>query len=45
MSLSAFALKEQFCFKVPMLRLVPAALALSLIPMLGGQGHCSPGSR
>ena len=33
-SLSAFALKEQFCFKIPFLRLVPALLALALIPLL-----------
>lgn len=36
---SAFALKEQFCFKIPGLRLVPALLALSLIPMLLGLGQ------
>lgn len=33
---SAFALKEQFCFKIPLLRLVPAVLAVSLIPLLSG---------
>lgn len=31
-ALSAFALKEQFCFRVPGMRLVPLMLALSLIP-------------
>jgi uncharacterized integral membrane protein len=35
-TLSAFALKEQFCFKLPGLRLVPLVLATSLIPMLFG---------
>ena len=35
-SLSAFALKEQFCFKIPLLRAVPAFLALSLIPLVAG---------
>ena len=35
-SLSAFALKEQFCFRIPLLRGVPAFLALSLVPMLAG---------
>ncbi len=35
-ALSAFALKEQFCFRIPGLRLVPVMLAASLIPMLGG---------
>jgi uncharacterized integral membrane protein len=33
-SLSAFALKEQFCFKIPLLRAVPAFLALALVPMV-----------
>lgn len=33
-SLSAFALKEQFCFRIPLLRAVPAFLALSLPPLL-----------
>ena len=37
-SFSAVAIKEQFCFKIPGLRAVPALLALSLIPMLLGQG-------
>jgi uncharacterized integral membrane protein len=36
-ALSAFGLKEQFCFKVPGLRLVPLFLAVSLIPLLLGQ--------
>jgi uncharacterized integral membrane protein len=36
-SLSAYALKEQFCFRIPGLRLVPLLLATSLLPMLGGQ--------
>jgi len=35
-ALSAFALKEQFCFKVPLLRAVPLFLAASLIPLVGG---------
>jgi uncharacterized integral membrane protein len=32
--LSGFALKEQFCFKIAFLRLVPLVLATSLIPLL-----------
>ncbi len=36
-SLSGFALKEQFCFKVPFLRLVPLFLAASLVGPLAGQ--------
>ena len=35
-SLSAYALKEQFCFRIPGLRLVPLLLATSLIPLLTG---------
>lgn len=35
-SLSAFALKEQFCFRIPGLRLVPLFLATSLIPLVFG---------
>ncbi|HHO49942.1 MAG TPA: hypothetical protein ENK18_03500 [Deltaproteobacteria bacterium] len=35
-SLSALALKERFCFRIPGLRAVPLLLALSLIPLLGG---------
>lgn len=35
-SLSALALKERFCFKIPGLRAVPLLLAASLIPLLGG---------
>lgn len=34
--LSGFALKEQFCFKVPGLRLVPLGLALGLVPLVLG---------
>ena len=33
---SAWALKEQFCFKIPGLRLVPLFLAGSLLPLLVG---------
>ena len=33
-TLSGFALKEQFCFKIPGLRLVPAGLALGLVPLV-----------
>ena len=33
-SLSAFALKEQFCFRIPWLRAVPLFLAASLVPLL-----------
>ena len=33
-TLSGFAMKEQFCFRIPGLRLVPLFLALSLAPML-----------
>lgn len=32
-SLSALALKEQFCFRVPLLKAVPLFLAVSLIPL------------
>lgn len=35
-ALSAFALKEQFCFRLPALKLVPLFLAGSLIPLLLG---------
>lgn len=35
-ALSAYALKEQFCFRIPGLRLVPLLLATSLIPQLTG---------
>jgi uncharacterized integral membrane protein len=35
-ALSAYALKEQFCFRIPGLRLVPLLLATSLIPLLSG---------
>lgn len=35
-ALSGLALKEQFCFRVPGLRLVPLFLAGSLIPVLTG---------
>ncbi len=33
-ALSGFALKEQFCFKIPGLRLVPLFLALGLLPLV-----------
>ena len=33
---SAWALKEQFCFRIPGLRLVPLFLAASLVPLLVG---------
>ena len=33
-TLSGFALKEQFCFRVPLLRAVPLFLALGLIPLV-----------
>lgn len=33
-SLSAIAIKEQFCFRIPLLRAVPVLLAISLIPQL-----------
>jgi len=36
-SISGFALKEQFCFKIKFLPLVPLSLAGSLIPLLLGQ--------
>ncbi len=36
-ALSGFALKEQFCFRIPGLRLVPLILAGSLIAVLAGQ--------
>ena len=32
-SLSALALKEQFCFRVPLLKAVPLFLAASLVPL------------
>jgi uncharacterized integral membrane protein len=35
-ALSAFALKEQFCFRVPFLRIVPWLLAGSLLPLATG---------
>ena len=35
-SLSAIALKEQFCFRIPLLRAVPALLAVSLVPLVLG---------
>jgi uncharacterized integral membrane protein len=35
-ALSAYALKEQFCFRIPGLRLVPLLLATALIPLLTG---------
>lgn len=35
-ALSAFALKEQFCFRVPLLKGVPLLLAGSLLPLLFG---------
>lgn len=37
-ALSGFALKEQFCFKIPLLRAVPLFLALGLIPLVAGIG-------
>lgn len=37
-SLSGFALKEQFCFRIPLLRAVPLLLAASLVPLLAGIG-------
>ena len=40
-ALSALALKERFCFRIPGLRLVPLLLALSLIPLLLDQGATS----
>jgi len=33
-AMSGIALKEQFCFRIPFLRLVPLILAPSLIPVL-----------
>jgi uncharacterized integral membrane protein len=33
-SLSAFALKEQFCFRIPGLKAVPLFLAASLVPLV-----------
>lgn len=36
-TLSGFALKEQFCFRIPFLRLVPVLLATALIPLLTRQ--------
>jgi uncharacterized integral membrane protein len=35
-SLSGFALKEQFCFRIPFLRAVPLLLATSLLPQALG---------
>ena len=35
-SLSGFALKEQFCFKIPFLRAVPLLLAGAVLPLLAG---------
>lgn len=35
-SLSGFALKEQFCFRIPLLRAVPLFLAASLVPLTLG---------
>jgi uncharacterized integral membrane protein len=35
-ALSALALKEGFCFRVPGVRLVPVALAASLLPLVNG---------
>jgi len=37
-ALSGFALKEQFCFRIPGLRLVPLFLAVGLIPLVLGSG-------
>lgn len=36
-TLSGFALKEQFCFRIPFLRLLPVLLAASLLPLVLGQ--------
>jgi len=36
-AMSGFALKEQFCFKIKFLRIVPLVLAGSLIPLLAGE--------
>ena len=36
-ALSGYALKEQFCFRIPGLRLVPLFLAGSLLPLLFGK--------
>lgn len=38
-ALSAFALKEQFCFKLGLLRATPLFLATSLIPMVAGSSR------
>ncbi len=35
-SLSGFAVKEQFCFRIPFLRAVPLLLATALVPMRFG---------
>lgn len=35
-ALSGFALKEQFCFRIPGLRLVPLFLAAGLVPLVAG---------
>jgi uncharacterized integral membrane protein len=35
-ALSGFALKEQFCFRIPFLRAVPLLLATSLVPLAIG---------
>jgi uncharacterized integral membrane protein len=40
-TLSALALKEQFCFRVPFLRVVPVVLALSLVPLVAGVAWAS----
>lgn len=37
-TLSGFALKEQYCFRIPFLRVVPLLLATGLIPLLARQG-------
>ena len=36
-ALSALALKERFCFRIPGLRAVPLLLAVSLVPLLAGR--------
>lgn len=36
-ALSGYALKEQFCFRIPGLRLVPLFLATSLFPLISGK--------
>lgn len=37
-ALSAFALKEQFCFRIPLLRAVPVFLASALLPLVLDRG-------